>query len=77
MSKGALLVLSGPSGVGKGTVLAEVLKKYSPDDLFFSVSVTTRNPRPGEKDGVNYHYITREKFLTTENSSFSKSMSTE
>lgn len=62
MNKGALLVLSGPSGVGKGTVLAEVLKKYSPDDLFFSVSVTTRDARPGEKDGVNYHYITREKF---------------
>lgn len=62
MSKGALLVLSGPSGVGKGTVLASVLEKYDKNDLFFSVSVTTRSPRPGEIDGVSYHYVTREKF---------------
>lgn len=62
MSKGALLVLSGPSGVGKGTVLASVLEKYDKNDLFFSVSLTTRAPRPGEKDGVSYHYVSREKF---------------
>lgn len=59
---GTLLVISGPSGVGKGTLLPEVLENYSPNDVYFSVSVTTRSPRPGEKDGVNYHYITREEY---------------
>lgn len=59
MSKGILMVVSGPSGCGKGTVLAEVLKS---DNIFYSVSATTRSPRPGETDGVNYYFLTKEKF---------------
>lgn len=59
MSKGRLIVFSAPSGCGKGTMLAEILK----DSLFrTSVSATTRGPREGEVDGVNYHFITREEF---------------
>ena len=60
MTKGLMLVVSGPAGSGKGTVNAILLKR---DDFAFSVSATTRAPRPGEIDGVNYHYITRESFL--------------
>lgn len=59
MSKGILMVVSGPSGCGKGTVLAEILKS---DKIFYSVSATTRSPRPGETDGVNYYFLTKEKF---------------
>ncbi len=59
MNKGLLFVVSGPSGCGKGTLLAEILKN---DNIFYSVSATTRNPRPGETDGVNYHFLTKEKF---------------
>lgn len=59
MSKGLLFVISGPSGCGKGTILAEVLKD---EKFFYSISATTRNPRPGEVDGVNYHFLTKEKF---------------
>lgn len=59
MSKGLLIVVSGPSGCGKGTILAEVLKN---DNFYYSVSATTRQPRPGEVDGVNYHFLTKEKF---------------
>ena len=58
--RGTLLVLSGPSGSGKGTLLAEYLKKY--DDTFVSVSATTRNPRVGEEDGVNYYFMTVDEF---------------
>ena len=58
MSK--VYVVSGPSGCGKGTVL-KLLKKRP--DIFYSVSATTRDPRTGEQDGVDYHYITKEKFL--------------
>ena len=60
MSKGKLIVISGASGVGKGTVLGIMMKKRK--DLSFSVSATTRPPRPGEIDGVHYYFITREKF---------------
>ncbi len=60
MSKGLIFVISGPSGVGKGTVIAEVMKQL--DNVCFSVSDTTRKPRPGEVDGVNYCYISREQF---------------
>lgn len=60
MSKGKLIVISGASGVGKGTVLGIMMKKRT--DLSFSVSATTRPPRPGEIDGVHYYFITREKF---------------
>ena len=59
MSKKILLVLTGPSGSGKGTVLGEYRKDH---DVYYSVSNTTRAPRPGEIDGVHYHFITREEF---------------
>lgn len=59
--KGLLIVISGPSGVGKGTVIKEFLK--DPDlNLSYSVSMTTRAKRPGEVDGVNYYFVTREQF---------------
>ena len=58
--KGLLIVLSGPSGAGKGTVLKEVMKTYK--NLTVSVSVTTRAPRAGEVDGVNYHFKTVDEF---------------
>ena len=58
--KGQLIVLSGPSGVGKSTVIAELLARRS--DIYFSVSYTTRQPRPGEQDGVNYNFVSREEF---------------
>ena len=61
MSKGKLFVISGASGVGKSTVLKEVMKARQ--DLVFSVSATTRAPRPDEVNGVNYHFVTRENFL--------------
>ena len=60
MSKGKLFVISGASGVGKSTVLAKVMS--SREDLRFSVSATTRKPRPGEVDGVNYYFVTKEQF---------------
>lgn len=59
MSKGLLIVVSGPSGCGKGTILAEILKD---EKFFYSISATTRNARPGEVDGVNYHFLTKDKF---------------
>ena len=60
MSKGKLFVISGASGVGKSTVLSRVMKTRN--DLRFSVSATTRQPRPGEVDGVAYYFITEEQF---------------
>ncbi|MGN0789141.1 MAG: guanylate kinase [Christensenellales bacterium] len=58
--KGLLVVVSGPSGAGKGTVLAHAIRNYP--NLQYSVSVTTREPRPGEVDGVNYYFVTKDKF---------------
>ena len=58
---GRLFVISGCSGVGKGTLLGMLLKQHP--ELKLSVSVTTRQPRPGEKDGVNYFFIDRKEFL--------------
>jgi guanylate kinase len=59
MRKGQLFVISGPSGTGKGTICRELVKD---SNVVFSVSMTTRNPRPGEKDGVDYHFVTKEEF---------------
>lgn len=58
--RGLLVVVSGPSGCGKGTVLGRLLKEDS--NVFYSVSATTRAPRPGEVDGVNYFFLTKEQF---------------
>ena len=60
-NRGILLVLSGFSGSGKGTVVKEVMKKYS-DTYALSVSATSRQPRPGERDGIEYFFKTREEF---------------
>lgn len=58
--RGLLVVIAGPSGVGKGTVWNRVLERLP--DARFSISVTTRDPRPGELDGVDYHFVSREEF---------------
>lgn len=60
MSKGKLIVISGASGVGKSTVLSKVMAARK--DLKFSVSATTRAPRPGEVEGESYYFVTRERF---------------
>ena len=60
MSKGKLVVISGASGVGKGTVLGIMMNKRH--DLKFSVSATTRAPRPSEVDGTHYYFVTKEHF---------------
>ncbi|MDO4459611.1 MAG: guanylate kinase [Clostridia bacterium] len=60
MNKGLIIVVSAPSGGGKGTILGEYFKRHP--ETKFSISATTRSPRPGEVDGVNYYYITKEKF---------------
>ena len=59
-SKGILIVLSGFSGSGKGTIMKELMKKYS-DQYALSISATTRSPRPGETDGVEYFFRTKEQ----------------
>ncbi len=55
-----LIIITGPSGVGKGTVVKELLDRNK--DIWLSISATTRNPRIGEKDGENYYFISDEKF---------------
>ncbi len=60
MKKGKLFVISGASGVGKGTVLDLVMKERK--DLIFSVSATTRDPRNKEQDGIHYYFVSRETF---------------
>ncbi|MGI6733929.1 MAG: guanylate kinase [Anaerovoracaceae bacterium] len=61
MYKGLLFVVSGPSGAGKGTICRRLAEK---NDIYLSVSMTTRAPRPGEKEGVNYFFTTEEAFKT-------------
>ncbi len=56
------IVISGPSGVGKGTLYNLLFERY-PDTFTLSVSHTTRSPRAGEEDGVHYHFVTKDQFL--------------
>ena len=58
--KGGACVITGPSGVGKSTLIKKLMAEF-PDDFGFSVSHTTRDPRPGEQDGVDYHFVSRER----------------
>lgn len=60
MGNGKLFIISGASGVGKSTVLHRVMEQR--DDLLFSVSATTREPRPDEQEAVNYYFVTKETF---------------
>lgn len=59
MRRGKLFIYSGPSGVGKGTLLKPLIDEGA---AVLSVSATTRAPRPGEKDGVDYHFVSKEEF---------------
>lgn len=60
MNKGRIIIIAGPSGVGKGTVISRLLGLDG--RYVLSVSATTRAPRPGERDGVNYYFMTRDEF---------------
>ena len=60
--KGLLLIMSGPSGVGKGTVREKLMEDKSLN-LFYSVSMTTRNMRPGEVDGREYYFVSKDEFM--------------
>lgn len=60
MQAGKLIVVTGPSGVGKGTLLRTLLQRHP--ELYFSISATTRQPRPGEIDGQHYYFVSRDKF---------------
>ncbi|MGG7057515.1 guanylate kinase [Clostridium tertium] len=59
-NRGVLIVISGPSGAGKGTICKALLEKH--DNIYISVSATTRAPRAGEVEGVNYYFLTKEDF---------------
>ena len=59
-TKGVLIVISGPSGAGKGTICKELIERH--DNIYISVSATTRSPRVGEVDGVNYYFLTQDEF---------------
>ena len=61
MTRGKLFVISGPSGVGKGTICKKILE--ADGNMRFSVSMTTRAPREGEVEGVDYYYVSKDKFL--------------
>ncbi|MBQ2881768.1 MAG: guanylate kinase, partial [Clostridia bacterium] len=58
MSK--LFIISGPSGAGKGTLVDMIKKNF--EDIFLSISMTTRQPRPGEQEGINYYYVSVDEF---------------
>ena len=60
MTKGKCFIISGPSGVGKSTVLHALMEKRK--NVYFSVSATTRDPRPGEEDGIHYHFLDVDTF---------------
>ena len=60
MQTGRLIVLTGPSGVGKGTLLRTLLQRHP--ELYLSISATTRQPRPGEIEGKHYYFVTRDEF---------------
>lgn len=60
-NKGLLFVFSGPSGVGKGTIMKEFTRRF-PEENFISVSATTRKPRPGEENGVHYYFMSEAEF---------------
>jgi len=60
MAEGHLFIISGPSGAGKGTLVKELLHRVP--DIWVSVSATTRAPRPGEKDGLDYFFLTTSEF---------------
>lgn len=60
MARGKLIVLTGPSGVGKGTLMRSLLRRHP--ELYLSISVTTRAPRPGEINGRDYYFVTRLEF---------------
>ena len=62
MVKGKLIVITGPSGVGKGTIVRSLLQRHP--ELCLSISSTTRNPRPGEVEGIDYYFINRDVFET-------------
>lgn len=57
--KGLFIVISGPSGVGKGTIVKEIIKKYN---AYYSISMTTREKRINEENGVNYYFVTKQEF---------------
>jgi len=59
--KGTIFIISAPSGAGKSTILNEILKAFS--DIVYSISYTTRSPRKDEKDGIHYHFISKDTFL--------------
>lgn len=60
MKRGLLIIISGPAGSGKGTVIAELMKNS--EDFVYSVSATTRKPRPTDVEGVSYYFVSREEF---------------
>lgn len=66
MNKGLLIIISGPSGVGKGAIRGRIIKENDLN-LWFSVSMTTRGIRPGERDGREYFFVSKEQFLETLN----------